>query len=216
MSARLEIPMPRRIANLDKDVRGYPIPYVAQRWKSLLVPPPVTKYGLVAVNDPSHGRELVLGKMDEERQRRCMLEGKCSVCGTRIKGNRWMAGGLPDDNAERAMVGEGIDGGIYAFREPWVDTECMRYALHVCPGLVVGRRSQNLRVVMAHQWEFIHERLFVTLSSKGVPVQVMHKIHEDELTEVVKATSVLFYIMCHVTAGEVYTPEEFFAMTEPA
>lgn len=213
MSARLSVPMPKRIANLDRDHRGYPIPYVAQRWRGIRIPPPTTaQFGMVAVPHKPSGKELILGKMDEERQRRCITESKCSVCGTKVPLNdRYLAGGADDPSV--------LVGTQFAFREPWVHGACMEYAVQVCPGLVVGVHSGRLRIVKPHQWEIVEERFAVSRDIYEAMVASGTVTEEMLQSGMVRQTypaspelrriSVLFYLMVGVTVGDVMTVDQF-------
>lgn len=66
------VPVPPRIARLDRDVRGYPVPYIVRR-RSDGVP-------LFAVND-------------EEKRLLCIDRKLCPICGERLTKELWFVGG---------------------------------------------------------------------------------------------------------------------------
>lgn len=187
-----DVPEPPKIRRLEHDARGFPIPYIAQRFDSLRPAPVIGALGMVMTDNPNVP-DLRMGKMSEVRQRECWLKGLCQVCGDPIEGARFVAGGLWDQPVMS-----------FAFREPWCDIECMRYALQVCPGLVAGNRLGGLRVVNVAQLALYQERLWVHNSGEfKVPLK-------HTLTELERLDSILVFLIGRVN-GLVMTPEDFLA-----
>lgn len=181
-----DVPMPPQIAKLERDRRGYPIPYIAQRYGLLMPPPMDPKLGMVACEDRSGLCEPTLGFMSEERQRRCWLECRCQVCERSVRhARRYLAGGVGNDPLEH-----------FAFREPFVCGSCMRYALQVCPGLVTGARSGELRVVRCRSVEFVME----AMTARGRALLPMGEPMYG---------CVVMYLLGTVTDGDVMTVDEF-------
>lgn len=188
-----DVPKPSGIAALKTDPRGFPIPYVAHRWDHLLIPPPShPHYGMLAVPDKAGGRRLLLGVMDEERQRHCWDESVCQVCGGEIPEDHdhWLAGGVADNPLDR-----------FLFREPYVCRRCMVYAVRVCPGLVAGVHRGGLRVVRAAEVEMHQERVG---ASDQKPIVVPATTPWQMLPP-----SALFYMRGRVVEGDVFTVPEF-------
>lgn len=67
-----EVPIPQSMARLDRDPRGYPIPFMVLR--------------------DSTGRPHFTVN-DESKRLQCMKRSWCSVCGGLLPRNRWFAGG---------------------------------------------------------------------------------------------------------------------------
>lgn len=65
------VPIPRRMARLDRDPRGYPIPYVVLR---------------------AEGRAHFTIN-DEQRRQECLDRDWCPICGTLLARDRWFVGG---------------------------------------------------------------------------------------------------------------------------
>lgn len=99
-----QIPIPKRMRALQRDERGYPIPFIVLR-------EPGTGKPLFVVND------VVVAT-------RALLERRCPICGSKLKGILWWVGGPLS-----AFVKEG------AYLDSAMHQECMEYALQVCPYL---------------------------------------------------------------------------------
>jgi hypothetical protein len=68
-----DVPLPRRMRALQKDHRGYPVPFVIQR--------------------DAKGKPVFVAN-DARRVFRCITERRCGICGNRIeKSSYWFAGG---------------------------------------------------------------------------------------------------------------------------
>lgn len=187
--------MPAQIERLPRDHRGFPVPYVAQRWP-LVTPPPIdAMLGMTATADTSKPEEIDLGHMDEYRQRRCWFHSVCQVCERSIKpGSRWLAGGVGDRPLEDLT-----------FREPYVCGSCLRYAVQVCPGLVRGRRDGALRVVKPRTVEMFVERLVLHDPVARTTTNKAFRLAD----RMWPPYSIAFYLLGVVTDGEVMLPEEF-------
>lgn len=68
----MDVPIPRRMAHLPRDPRGYPIPAMA----------------LI----DEHGRAHFTIN-DEVKRQKLLKEDRCPICGSRIIGGRWFVGG---------------------------------------------------------------------------------------------------------------------------
>jgi hypothetical protein len=67
-----DVPMPRRIRSLQRDARGYPLPFIVLR--------DTDGVGHLAVND-------------ETRWKRCVIQRRCPICGNRLDRVMWLVGG---------------------------------------------------------------------------------------------------------------------------
>jgi hypothetical protein len=103
---RLEdVAMPERVAALDRDKRGYPIPFVVFR-------------------EADGTPDFVVN--DAAKTWRCALDMLCHVCGTPHGPNPWFGGG-PGNALLNGDVAVYIDGPMHH--------ECLHYALQACPHL---------------------------------------------------------------------------------
>lgn len=67
-----DVPLPRRMRALQRDGRGYPVPFIVQR----------------------DARGLpVFAANDARRVLRCIAERRCGICGNRLEKRFWFAGG---------------------------------------------------------------------------------------------------------------------------
>lgn len=101
------IPIPRRMTALQRDARGYPVPFIILR---------------DANNKPAFTVN------DDRRERRCLEERRCQICGTRLDRLMWFVGGPRSAFHERG-----------AYADKAMHYECMRYAMRVCPYLAVPK-----------------------------------------------------------------------------
>lgn len=171
MASWRDVDVPPRIRRRPTEARGYPVPYVATT-EAEATPPPGFRLG-TRHDGPLEGLRLVtarpawerkrpeanrgglpiLGRMNEDRQRDCMLTPRCQVCAYQLpqRGPWLFIAGAPVEDG-------GTGGAPYrklglAMREPAVCTPCARYALQVCPGLVGGhRKSGDLTVYTTTRW----------------------------------------------------------------
>jgi hypothetical protein len=100
-----DVEMPPNIAALDKDHRGYPIPFVVTREANGLP--------YFAAND-------------SRKVWRAALERLCGICGQELPAQPWFVGGPGNAllNGDKAVY---IDGPLHQ--------ECLHYAMRVCPYL---------------------------------------------------------------------------------
>jgi hypothetical protein len=100
-----EVEMPPRIAVLDRDHRGYPIPFVVTRNED--------------------GRPYFAAN-DSRKTLAAAIHKLCHICGQELPPDPWFVGGPGNalGNGDKAVY---IDGPLHQ--------ECMHYALRVCPYL---------------------------------------------------------------------------------
>ena len=101
------VPIPKKMNAMRRDKRGYPIPFIV-----------VTGEDGTPYFTANH----------EPRRLRCILENRCSICGTRLDSSVWLVGGPVSAFHE-----------FGAYRDPGLHHECMEYALRVCPYLAAPR-----------------------------------------------------------------------------
>ena len=117
MSARLSVEIPKRMRTLDRDIRGFPVPY------------------LVLI-DKRRQPQFTIN--DVRKAARCDLWALCAICGKRLDRDqgapmRWFIGG------SRCFLHP--DG---AFLDPPNHLECAEYALRVCPFLAARRYTGRI------------------------------------------------------------------------
>lgn len=147
--------MPKGVALLPRDKRGYPVPWAAL-WED--GPDPDHRN---AIRRTQHGLTLwcscvighgipLLGQLCPRRQRRAMLERRCQLCGRLVKVTTKVVfiGGSKFDKGHQRYV-----------TEPPLHTACASYAARVCPRLVVGDRSGALRVAECQAYTLFEERV---------------------------------------------------------
>lgn len=122
------IPVPRRMSALQRDVRGYPVPFVVMR---------------DADNRP-------LFTINDHRSRwKCAVENRCAICGTKIRVSTRAArslNGAEFPNELCWFVGGPLSAfhPYGAYRDTALHHECMTYAMQVCPYLAMP--SYNGRI----------------------------------------------------------------------
>ncbi|MEV7941877.1 hypothetical protein AB0O82_37900 [Kitasatospora sp. NPDC088264] len=109
------VPMPERVGERPRDVRGYPVPAIT----------------------PWRGGEPQFALTDHERSANCALERLCSVCGGFMaRGPVWRVVGAAESAAIAAALAEGRP---YRNLAPTMEgpghRACMLYAAMVCPYL---------------------------------------------------------------------------------
>lgn len=120
-----------------------PVPYVAY-WSDEIDKPFAVRrdprlhdeWALFSQGTPTG--KPVLGKMNEQRQREVVLDGKCQVCAAPIKRSRWLV-----------SFGEHENGKLLV-REPWSCTGCMVAAVRYCPGI---RQAADRPLLLLRKWE---------------------------------------------------------------
>lgn len=126
-------PIPHQLEHLDRDVRGYPIPWIVMRG--------VDGRPYFTIND-------------HERVKRCALEGLCGITGKRI------VPGPPDESKPDGFTESGywfIGGPLSfhtemgAFLDPPMTFHAAEYALRACPYLAVKHYNAHVGSVHAKQ-----------------------------------------------------------------
>jgi hypothetical protein len=67
-----DVPLPKKMRGLEKDARGYPIPFNVLR-------------------DTDGKAHFAI--TDDRRQDRCLKEGRCPICGDKLNKIKWLVGG---------------------------------------------------------------------------------------------------------------------------
>jgi hypothetical protein len=101
-----EIPVPELMKDLPRDPRGFPVPVIIMRDQDGKFLFTVNNMAVVA---------------------RCVVQDLCGVCGKKLNGDSWLAGGHKSAFHER---------GVY--NDTPIHHECGVYALQVCPYLVLS------------------------------------------------------------------------------
>lgn len=119
MLTRLETELPRRMRTMQRDARGYPIPFIVLR-------------------DKSGTPQFTIN--DVEATTECRVKRLCSICGKRFdrhpvtfKDMMWFVGGSRCFLHERG-----------AFLDPPMHLVCAEYALRVCPFLAASRYLRRI------------------------------------------------------------------------
>lgn len=142
------VEMTEHIARLPKDRKGFPIPYVAE-WthesddSTFVVHP--EGWAQANCNCKIGEGEPILGHQCPVRQRECMSEHKCQVCGFPIEG-------VP--HTEMAFIG-GESMNVFwenVFWEPPLHLSCAAYSLQVCPGIT---RRPGVRVRVCTEYKLL-------------------------------------------------------------
>lgn len=136
------------LAHLRRDRRGLPVPYInawgaedeAPRW---VEHDPLVGGPAVFVGDVGDVPDFT--RQNQQRQRRCMVEGLCQVCGKPVPWSRrnlvvaslsvkwqWVA--------ERRRE-------VPVISEPWLCDRCCAIAVGWCPALIRRTREEQLQVV---------------------------------------------------------------------
>lgn len=157
-----QVPMPDRIAQLPRDKRGFPVPWVSC-WTSgehgvgeLTVTTGIFGVSLAgAVCDHIAGEGLPdLANLCSGNQIKGMTERRCDVCGDVI------------DEGPLHFVGS-VDN--TSFREPPLHLECAVYSLQVCPGIST---APGVGVVVTGSYEMHPEMMLPDFnggSVEGIP-----------------------------------------------
>jgi len=128
---RLALPLPKRMRTLERDARGYPIPFIVVRDR--------TGMPQFTINDA-------------EKTEQCRRKGLCSICGKLF--DRLPMGAHPYravDERPRPRMETWFVGGTRCFLhehggflDPPVHYECGEYALRVCPFLAASRYAKRI------------------------------------------------------------------------
>nr|BFD90985.1 hypothetical protein KitaXyl93_23450 [Kitasatospora sp. Xyl93] len=145
-----QVPMPAEVKALPRDPRGYPVGW-ATLWESgtrTLRIVAGTGPTLVCTCVPGCGRPL-LGQVCPQRQRACMNERRCQLCGLRIKYRFRVVfvAGAPEG-----------DGPGFVIEAP-LHCSCASYAIQVCPHLITGHRGGDLQVAEVQEYRLLEQRV---------------------------------------------------------
>lgn len=158
MSRQTESVMPPQVAALPRTASGIPITYTVA-WTSeaetvirpdpLMVPlgasptaPAIFSSGRRGLGQPK------LAVSETSRQRACNVQGRCQVCGGRLRtGARWIAD--LRNQGQEIDIGDGQRRPLIV--DSWTHRDCLEYALQACPGLA-RRRPPIFRV---HDWQLV-------------------------------------------------------------
>lgn len=134
--------------HLRKDRRGLPVPFI-NTWG------PETAETTRVAHDPlvggqatfidDHGDVPDFTRQSPQRQRQCMVEGLCQVCGKPVP---WSRRNLvvADLAVEWVYVNE-LRREVPVVMEPWLCNRCCDIAVNWCPALIRRERTDNLHVV---------------------------------------------------------------------
>lgn len=163
-------PIPRHLRRLLVEVRGFPVPYVAEwtdegpdanlrrddvRFARLDLREWGSPYESVVVLDPKgeQGKGAArLARLHPGRQRECLLRRLCQVCGLKAdpKETLVFVGGLRKD-------------GLVAFREPGMHRRCAAFALFACPGI----NRSDVVVIESVTYEILPSSMYVNVDAQG-------------------------------------------------
>lgn len=97
-----------------------------------------------------------LAKLCPQRVRRSILEGLCSICGTKLAagpGSRWVV--LEHDDLVLAQAAENPDQDGVTAVYPWSCGRCLAYSFSACPHLVARAGAGTLVGARLDEWELI-------------------------------------------------------------
>lgn len=124
LQERLAMPLPKRMRTLERDARGYPIPFIVLR-------------------DRSGTPQFTIN--DDRRTSQCISQKLCAICGKRFDMHRdpkvpgavflqmWFVGG------SRCFLHR-----HGAFVDPPLHLDCAEYALRVCPFLAAPSYAKRI------------------------------------------------------------------------
>lgn len=140
--------IPPFLAHLRTDDRGRPVPYI-NRWG------PEDARRLTIADDPNVADQPAFFDNDQhelapdftaqnmQRQRECMAQGLCQVCGRPVPWSRRFVV-VSSISIDRIDV---AGRPAVALTEPWLDEQCATFATRVCPGLIRRRTADDLQLV---------------------------------------------------------------------
>lgn len=158
--------IPHQMSKLARSAKGLPVPWVAD-WTSeenqYLKYEPLIKRVAVFTRGSIGDGEPILGQMNPQRQRKAMIEKWCQVCNRRAKqcGDLWLVD-IPGQQK--------TDDGSMVILEPWACTECLSFALSVCPGLLRMQRDGNANVLRVREYEILLALIEPRGNLAGVPI----------------------------------------------
>lgn len=136
------------MAHLRRDARGLPVPYV-NRWG------PEDLARISVRHDRNVGMDAVFlddsaelvpdfTAQNMQRQRECVVQGLCQICGRKVPWSRRYL-------VVSAISVQRIDVGgrpAVAIFEPWLDQQCAMVAVQRCPALVRRKRGDDLSLAL--------------------------------------------------------------------
>jgi hypothetical protein len=130
--------------HLRRDRRGLPVPYL-NAWG----PENARVDADPRAGGPAWFRDDVgdvpdFTAMNPQRQRECMVDGLCSVCGKFVP---WSRRNLVIAALAVEWVQTPSGREVPVVMEPWLCDRCAHIAVHWCPSLVRRRREEQLQVV---------------------------------------------------------------------
>ncbi len=135
--------------HLRRDRRGLPVPFVnawgAETPERTRVEPDPRAAGRLALFHDDHGDEPDFPRQNPGRQRECMVDGLCQVCG---KFAPWSRRNLvlAPISVEWSYV-DNLRRWLPVIFEPWLCDRCCEIAVGWCPALIRRRREEQLQVV---------------------------------------------------------------------
>lgn len=134
--------------HLRRDRRGLPVPYV-NAWGEESVERASVAYdplvGAPAVFFADHGEVPDFTRQNPQRQRRCVVEGLCQVCGKPVPWSRRNLV-IASLSVQWHWVGN-LRREVPVTHEPWLCDRCCAVAVGWCPALIRRRREEQLEVV---------------------------------------------------------------------
>ena len=199
--------MPARIAVLPRDRRGYPVPYSAQ-WRSedetlpvagvrrLLLPGVDFTGHICAETDTIGVGHPQFANVEPGRQIRCHEHSLCGVCGTQIGRKLTFVGGDTRDQGQQY------------YTEAPLHRECARWALAVCPGLLVPHLSHDTILVVS-----LIDRNHVTYAGRFVSAtgDTHHFDFDNPITTLLKDRMVLMNVVAITDAGTLLDSRDYMA-----
>jgi hypothetical protein len=134
------------LRHLRTDRRGLPVPYV-NAWgaeKDLRVDHDQS-VGRPAVFFDDHGDVPDFTRQSFQRQRRCMVDGLCQVCGKPVPWSRRNIV-LANMSIEWVWVTD-LRREVPVIHEPWLCDRCCAIATTWCPALIRRARGEKLQVI---------------------------------------------------------------------
>lgn len=136
------------LAHLRRDRRGLPVPYI-NAWGDeassarRVAYDPLVEGPAVFIDD--HGDVPDFTRQNQQRQRRCMVEGLCQVCGKPVPWSRrnLVVASL---SVKWQWVGE-LRREVPVVSEPWLCDRCCMISVRWCPALIRRTREEQLQVV---------------------------------------------------------------------
>jgi hypothetical protein len=145
--------IPKHLAKSPQDKRGFPVPHVSEwsdesmqtnlergsrRFAKTVVGPSQFEITVMAPEGEQGKGSPKLASLQPIRQRDCVLNRRCQVCGKPIdvKSVVVFVGG---EYADAPVKGSDETRTVLAFREPPLHKRCAVFALFACPGINTGQ-----------------------------------------------------------------------------